>query len=85
MGRVVGGIKWVAHRNGIKVTTGNMTIKDMHANLMVESNMEGGTLILVQLETIVIHVAITLNLVVAMENLEVDVRVEETYVIIMEE
>jgi len=63
----------------------NMTIMDRHANLVVESNMEGGTLILAQLETIVIHVAITLNLVVATENLGVDVRVEETYVIIMEE
>ncbi len=61
-----------------------MTIKDGHANLVVESNMEGGTLILVQLETTAIHVAITPNLVVATKNLGIYVRVEETYVITME-
>jgi len=52
---------------------------------MVEFDMKGGTSILVQPETIVILATITLNLVVVMEILGVDVRVEEIEATTMEE
>jgi len=56
-------------------------IKDKHANLMVEFDMEEGTSILIQLKPIAIHVATTTSLVVII----VDPRVEETKAAIMEE
>jgi hypothetical protein len=61
-----------------------MTIEDKHANLVIESNMEEGILLLVQLESIVVPIAITLIFVAAIEHFEVDVRVEEIEVTIME-
>ncbi len=63
----------------------NMTVNNERANSMVEFDMEGGTSILVQLETIVFFTTITLNLVVVMEILGLDVRVEEIEATTMEE
>lgn len=60
----------------------NMTIKDKCANPMVEIDMEEGTLILVHLESII---AIVPSLAVTTKDLKVDVRVEETKAIVMEE
>jgi predicted transcriptional regulator len=55
-----------------------MTVKDEHANLVIESDIEKGILILVQLESIVVHVAIALNFIIAIKDFEIYVRVEET-------
>jgi hypothetical protein len=63
----------------------DMIVKDKCANLVVEFDIEGGTSILVQPETIIILATITLNLVFVMEILGVDVRVEEIKAITMEE
>ncbi len=63
----------------------DMIVKDKCANLVVEFDIEGGTSILVQPETIIILTTITLNLVFVMEILGVDVRVEEIKAITMEE
>ncbi len=60
----------------------NMTIKDKCVNPMVEIDMEEGTLILVHLESII---AIVPNLIVVIADLKVDVKVEETKAIVMEE
>jgi len=60
-------------------------VNNERANSMVEFDMKGGTSILVQPETIVILATITLNLVVVMEILGVDVRVEEIEATSMEE
>jgi hypothetical protein len=60
-------------------------VNNERANSMVEFDMKGGTSILVQPETIVILATITLNLVVVMEILGVDVRVEEIEATTMEE
>jgi predicted transcriptional regulator len=59
-----------------------MTIKDKCVNPMVEIDMEEGTLILVHLESII---AIVPNLIVVIADLKVDVKVEETKAIVMEE
>lgn len=60
------------------------TIKDKHANLVLESGIEGRTL-MVQPKRTIIPTAITPNLVAIMENLGVDVRVEEIKATTMEE
>jgi hypothetical protein len=59
-------------------------IKDKHANLMVEFDMEEGTSILIQPEPIAIHVATITSLVVITVDPRVDVKVEKTKVAIME-
>ncbi len=61
------------------------TIKNEHANLMAEFDMEGGTSILVWPKIIVVPTAIVPSLIIAMEDLRVDVKVEETEATIMEE
>jgi len=60
------------------------TIKDEHANSVVKTGMEGGILILVQLETTTIPTTSTPSLDATTEDLRVDVRVAETKAIIME-
>jgi hypothetical protein len=60
------------------------TIKDECANLVVETNMEGATLTLVQQETIVIPIAIAPSPFTASKDLRVDVKVEVIEATIME-
>ncbi len=61
------------------------TIKDECANLVVETSMEGATLILVQQETIVIPIAIAPSPFITTKDLRVDVKVEVIEAMIMEE
>jgi hypothetical protein len=61
-----------------------MTIKDKHANLVVESSLEEGILIMVQLKPIVNLVAITPSLNTTIVDPGIDVRVEETKAIVVE-
>jgi hypothetical protein len=61
------------------------TIKDKHANPVVESGMEGRISILVQPKATAIPTTMTPSLVAIMENLGVDVRVEEIEATFMEE
>lgn len=62
-----------------------MIIKDECANLVVETVMEGVTLILIQLKTTIVHIATTPNPFAVTEDLGVDVKVEVTKAMIMEE
>jgi hypothetical protein len=62
-----------------------MMVKDEHANLKVESSVEEGTSIPAQLEPIAILATITPNLVVAHEDLKINVMVEEIEATILEE
>ncbi len=52
--------------------------KDEQANLMVESGMEGGNLLLIQLKSSIVLIATTLSFIVATKDLGVDGRFEET-------
>lgn len=69
----------------IDLTFFSTTVKDEHANLVVETNVEGATLILVQLKTIVVPTTIVLSPSTAMEELGIDVKVEVMKATIMEE
>jgi hypothetical protein len=60
-------------------------VKDEHANLEVESDVEEGISIPAQFEPTVIPVATTPTLAIANEDPRIDVRVEETKATIMEE
>jgi len=60
-------------------------VKDEHANLMVEFDMEEGTLISVQPKRIDVLVTITPSLATTMEDLGVDAKVEETKATIIKE
>jgi hypothetical protein len=67
------------------LTLSDTTIKDECANLVVETSMEGATLILVQQETTGIHVAIAPSPFTATKDLGVDVKIEVIKPTIMEE
>jgi hypothetical protein len=69
----------------IDLTLSGMTIKDECANLVVETNMEGATLISIQLEITTVLVATAPSFVTTIENLKVNVRIEEIEAPIMEE
>jgi hypothetical protein len=60
-------------------------VKDEHANLVVEFDMEEGTLISIQPKPIDVLVTITPSLATTMEDLGVDVKVEETKATIIKE
>jgi len=62
-----------------------MTVKDDYANLMVETDMEGATLILIQTKTTIVLATTTPSLAITMEDLWVDVRIEEIEALVMEE
>jgi len=61
-----------------------MTIKDKCANLVVETIMEGVTLISIQLKTTIVLVVSTPSPSAITKDLGVDVKVEVTKVMIME-
>jgi hypothetical protein len=71
----------LAKKNLMHLTLKNLKLfdaKDPFKNLVVESNMEEGILIPVQLKLIVNLVATTPSLTVAIVDPWIDVRVEET-------
>jgi hypothetical protein len=61
-----------------------MTIKDECANSMVETIMEGVTLISIQLKTIIVPITTTPGPSAITEDLGVDVKIEVTKATIME-
>ncbi len=63
----------------------SMSVKDECANPVLETNMEGVTLISIQLETITVLAAIALSLATTIEYLKVDVGIEEIEALVMEE
>ncbi len=67
------------HSNGaIDITFFGTKVKDEHAILVVRISMEVESLISVQLKSIVVLVAITLNPSFASKDVGIDVRVEVT-------
>jgi hypothetical protein len=62
-----------------------MTIIDECANPVLEIDMEGVTLISIQLETTTVLAATALSLTTITENLKVDVKIEEIKALVMEE
>lgn len=67
------------HSNGaIDITFFGTKVKDEHTILVVGISMEVESLILVQLKSIVVLVAITLNPSFASKDVGIDVRVEVT-------
>ncbi len=68
----------------IDLTFSSTTVKDEHANSVVETDVEGAILILVQLKTIVVPIIIILSPSIAMDELGVDVKVKVTKAIGLE-
>jgi alpha-amylase/alpha-mannosidase (GH57 family) len=69
----------------VNLTLSSMTVNDDCANLVVETDMEGATLISIQTETIVVLATTTPSLAITMEDIWVDVRIEEIEAPVMEE
>ncbi len=68
----------------IDLTLSSTTVKDEHVNSVVETDVEGAILILVQLKKIVVPIIIVLSPSIAMDELGVDVKVEVTKAIGLE-
>ncbi len=62
-----------------------MTVNNECANMVVEIDMGGSTLISIQPETTTILITIAPSLVTTIEDLRVDVRIEEIKALVMEE
>lgn len=79
-------VETTTHFNGItNLTPSHTTTKDERANLVVEIGMEGGTLILAQLEPITTLATIAPRIPTTIINPRVDVKLEEIEAVNMEE
>jgi hypothetical protein len=79
-------LKTKAHSGGVvDPMLSNTTTKDECAPPVVGSSMEGSTLISIQPKTIIVPTTNTPSSFVAIEDLRIDVRVEVTKVMVIEE